>query len=146
MRRRHSWTFRRGWIFVTNTLETRKALSPLQSMWLDLLIARVISLAAQPNLPNFWMVLDELAALQNLPQLKVAITENRKAGFSTIVGSMARASWRESTAKMPTRFSPCRRPRFCCERQSLTELIGPAGSSARWRSSGCGRPALPMSS
>jgi hypothetical protein len=77
---------RRGWIFVTNTLETRKALSPLQSMWLDLLIARVISMGPQPELPNVWMILDELAALQNLPQLKVAITENRKAGFSIIVG------------------------------------------------------------
>lgn len=77
---------RRGWIFVTNTLETRKALSPLQSMWLDLLIARVISMGSQSELPNVWMILDELAALQNLPQLKVAITENRKAGFSIIVG------------------------------------------------------------
>jgi type IV secretory pathway TraG/TraD family ATPase VirD4 len=77
---------RSGWIFVTNTLETRAALRPLQSMWLDLLIARVISMGPQPNLPNVWMILDELAALQNLPQLKVAITENRKAGFSIIVG------------------------------------------------------------
>lgn len=77
---------RPGWIFVTNTLETRAALRPLQSMWLDLLIARVISMGPQPNLPNVWMILDELAALQNLPQLKVAITENRKAGFSIVVG------------------------------------------------------------
>ncbi len=77
---------RPGWIFVTNTLETRAALVPLQSMWLDLLIARVISMGPQPELPNVWMILDELAALQNLPQLKVAITENRKAGFSIIVG------------------------------------------------------------
>jgi hypothetical protein len=77
---------RSGWIFVTNTLETRTALRPLQSMWLDLLIARVISMGPQNDLPNVWMILDELAALQNLPQLKVAITENRKAGFSIIVG------------------------------------------------------------
>lgn len=77
---------RPGWIFVTNTLETRVALRPLQSMWLDLLIARVISMGPQKDLPNVWMILDELAALQNLPQLKVAITENRKAGFSIIVG------------------------------------------------------------
>ncbi|HLG94693.1 MAG TPA: type IV secretion system DNA-binding domain-containing protein [Bryobacteraceae bacterium] len=77
---------RRGWIFVTNTLETRDALRPLQSMWLDLLIARVISMGPQKHLPNVWMILDELAALQKLPQLKVAITENRKAGFSIVVG------------------------------------------------------------
>ena len=77
---------RPGWIFVTNTLETRTALRPLQSMWLDLLIARVISMGPRNDLPHVWMILDELAALQNLPQLKVAITENRKAGFSIIVG------------------------------------------------------------
>ena len=77
---------RPGWIFVTNTLETRAALRPLQSMWLDLLIARVISMGPQNAIPNVWMILDELAALQNLPQLKVAITENRKAGFSIVVG------------------------------------------------------------
>ncbi len=81
------WAQKRpGWIFVTNTLETRTALRPLQSMWLDLLIARVISMGRQKDLPNVWMILDELAALQNLPQLKVAITENRKAGFSLVVG------------------------------------------------------------
>ena len=77
---------RNGWIFVTNTLETRAALRPLQSMWLDLLIARVISMGLRNDLPFVWMVLDELAALQHLPQLKVAITENRKAKLSIIVG------------------------------------------------------------
>jgi type IV secretory pathway TraG/TraD family ATPase VirD4 len=82
---------RRGWIFVTNTQETRLALRPLQSMWLDLLIARLLSMGEQRNLPNVWMILDELAALQNLPQLKVAITENRKAGLSIIVGFHGRS-------------------------------------------------------
>ncbi len=82
---------RRGWIFVTNTQETRLALRPLQSMWLDLLIARLLSMGEQPKLPNVWMILDELAALQNLPQLKVAITENRNAGLSIIVGFHGRS-------------------------------------------------------
>jgi type IV secretory pathway TraG/TraD family ATPase VirD4 len=82
---------RRGWIFVTNTQETRLALRPLQSMWLDLLIARLLSMGEQPKLPNVWMILDELAALQNLPQLKIAITENRKAGLSIIVGFHGRS-------------------------------------------------------
>ena len=82
---------RRGWIFVTNTQETRLALRPLQSMWLDLLIARLLSMGEQPKLPSVWMILDELAALQHLPQLKVAITENRKAGLSIIVGFHGRS-------------------------------------------------------
>lgn len=60
-------------------------------MWLDLLIARLLSMGEQRNLPNVWMILDELAALQNLPQLKVAITENRKAGLSIVVGFHGRS-------------------------------------------------------
>ncbi len=75
-----------GNIFVTNTLDSRAALRPLQSMWIDLLIARIISMGERKDLPFVWMILDELASLQHLPQLKVAVTENRKAGLSIVVG------------------------------------------------------------
>ncbi len=77
---------REGNIFITNTLNSRAALRPLQSMWIDLIIARIISMGPRKDLPFVWMVLDELASLQHLPQLKVAITENRKAGLSVVVG------------------------------------------------------------
>lgn len=77
---------RQGNIFITNTLNSRAALRPLQSMWIDLMIARIISMGPRADLPFVWMILDELASLQNLPQLKVAVTENRKAGLSVVVG------------------------------------------------------------
>lgn len=73
------WSNRRaGWIFVTNTQDTREALRPLQSLWLDLIILRLLSQGRDENLPPVWIILDELASLQKLPQLHTAITENRK--------------------------------------------------------------------
>ena len=73
------WSKRReGWIFVTNTQDTREALRPLQSLWLDLIILRLLSQGRDENLQPVWIILDELASLQKLPQLHTAITENRK--------------------------------------------------------------------
>jgi hypothetical protein len=77
---------RRGWIFITNTTGTREALYPLQSMWVDLLIARLLDIGRPKGLPFTWMFLDELAAFQHLPKLKLGITEGRKAGLSIFLG------------------------------------------------------------
>jgi type IV secretory pathway TraG/TraD family ATPase VirD4 len=77
---------RRGWIFITNTTSTRDALYPLQSMWVDLLIARLLDIGQPKGLPFTWMFLDELAAFQHLPKLKLGITEGRKAGLSIFLG------------------------------------------------------------
>ncbi len=118
---------RRGWIFVTNTQETRLALRPLQSMWLDLLIARLLSMGEQPKLPNVWMVLDELAALQNLPQLKVAITENRKAGLSIIVGFHGRSQLEGIYGRDADTIFSMPKTKSCSVPRSRTGRIGPAG-------------------
>jgi type IV secretory pathway TraG/TraD family ATPase VirD4 len=77
---------RRGWIFITNTTGTRDALYPLQSMWVDLLIARLLDIGQPKGLPFTWLFLDELAAFQHLPKLKLGITEGRKAGLSIFLG------------------------------------------------------------
>src|SRR4051812_17026220 len=77
---------RKGWIFISNTTSTREALYPLQSMWVDLLIARLLDLGQPKGLPFTWMFLDELAAFQHLPKLKLGITEGRKAGLSLFLG------------------------------------------------------------
>jgi len=77
---------RKGWIFVTNTIETRAALKPLQSMWIDLLVARILSMGQPRGLPFVWLMLDEIAALNKLPSVKIAVTESRKAGMSVVMG------------------------------------------------------------
>ncbi len=97
---RRSWTVRswcdhrKGWIFFTNTQDTRTALRPLQSLWIDMLILRILSQGARPDLPLVRLVLDELATLQMLPQLQAAITESRKTGMTTMLGFHGRSQIR----------------------------------------------------
>ena len=71
---------RQGWLFLPNTQDTREALRPLQSMWIDLLMLRLMSMGPQPDLPRVWIFLDELASLNTLPALHTAITEMRSTG------------------------------------------------------------------
>jgi type IV secretory pathway TraG/TraD family ATPase VirD4 len=82
---------RQGWIFLTSTPETREALRPLDSLWLDLLILRLLHQANEPNLKRVWMVLDEISTLHRLPQLETALTQNRKANASILLGLQGKA-------------------------------------------------------
>jgi hypothetical protein len=69
---------RKGWIFVTNTQNTRDSLRPIQSLWLDTLIMDLLSQGERPDLPPVLMALDEMQTLQKLPQLMPLVTEGRK--------------------------------------------------------------------
>ena len=86
------WVKRRqGWIFLTSTPETRETLKPLHSLWLDLLILRLLHQADDPTVRRVWLVLDELATLQRLPQLETALTQNRKANTAILLGLQGKA-------------------------------------------------------
>lgn len=82
---------REGWIFLTSTQDTRDALRPLQSLWIDSLILRLLSMGNVKGLPRVRMILDELPTLQELSQLKSALTEARKSGLTIIVGFQGRS-------------------------------------------------------
>lgn len=69
---------RPSWLFVTNTQDTREALRPIQSLWLDGLIMRLLSMGERYDLPGVMMAIDELQTLQQLPQLMPLVTEGRK--------------------------------------------------------------------
>ncbi|MBI3264942.1 MAG: type IV secretion system DNA-binding domain-containing protein, partial [Acidobacteria bacterium] len=56
---------RRGWLFLTSTPETRTRLVPLTSLWLDMLVLRLMN-RGQPGHRPVWLILDELASLQRL--------------------------------------------------------------------------------
>jgi hypothetical protein len=79
-----------GWLFLTSTPETRPRLVPLTSLWLDLLVLRLMN-QGRPNVHPTWFVLDELASLQRLPQLHTAITENRKSNNPVVLGFQGRS-------------------------------------------------------
>jgi type IV secretory pathway TraG/TraD family ATPase VirD4 len=86
------WVKRRqGWAFLTSTPATRESLKPLHSMWLDLLILRLLHQADDPTVHQVWMDLDEVATLQRLPQLETALTQNRKANTSILLGLQGKA-------------------------------------------------------
>jgi len=78
-----SWTaakwaeHRRGWIFITSVPEAREQLLPLISMWLDMLILRLMN-QGRPGSRRVWFLLDELQTLHKLPQLPTALAEGRK--------------------------------------------------------------------
>ncbi len=81
---------RKGWIFITSSATEREALRPLHSLWIDLLVMRLLS-APQADQNPVWFVLDELASLQRLPQLHTAITENRKSKNPLVLGFQGKA-------------------------------------------------------
>jgi hypothetical protein len=81
---------RRGWIFITSRPALRDALLPLISLWLDLLVLRLLT-EPHPHQCPAWFVIDELASLQRLPQLHTAITENRKSNNPIILGFQGRS-------------------------------------------------------
>jgi type IV secretory pathway TraG/TraD family ATPase VirD4 len=81
---------RKGWIFITSKPSEREALRPLHSLWIDLLVLRLLNEPKQGQHP-VWFVLDELASLQRLPQLHTAITENRKSKNPLILGFQGKA-------------------------------------------------------
>ncbi len=81
---------RRGWIFITSKPSEREALRPLHSLWIDLLVLRLLNEPKDSQHP-VWFVLDELASLQRLPQLHTAITENRKSKNPLVLGFQGKA-------------------------------------------------------
>jgi len=81
-------TTRSGWIFITSTAETRARLVPLQTLWLDSLILRLMN---HPDGRKTWLAVDELSTLNKLPQLHTAVTEGRKSQLAMVIGFQGRA-------------------------------------------------------
>src|ERR1700734_2367451 len=81
---------RQGWVFITSLPTEREALKPLHSLWIDLLVLRLLN-EPKEGQKRVWFVIDELASLQKLPQLHTAITENRKSNNPVILGFQGKA-------------------------------------------------------
>jgi type IV secretory pathway TraG/TraD family ATPase VirD4 len=81
---------RKGWIFLTSKPSEREALRPLHSLWIDLLVLRLLNEPKESQHP-VWFVLDELASLQRLPQLHTELTENRKGKNPLVLGFQGKA-------------------------------------------------------
>jgi type IV secretory pathway TraG/TraD family ATPase VirD4 len=81
---------RQGWIFLTSLPAEREALRPLQSLWIDWLVLRLLNEPTEAQ-KRVWFVIDEMASLQKLPQLHTAITEARKSRNPVVLGFQGKA-------------------------------------------------------
>jgi hypothetical protein len=76
---------RKGWIFITAPATAKERVQPLVTMWLDLLMLRLMN-EGHTDKPPIWFALDEAADLQHVPQLAKAITQNRKSNNPMVLG------------------------------------------------------------
>ena len=136
---RRRWTVRnwvndrRGWLFITSTPNTIDALRPMQSLWLDMLILGLQSSDNDLAHSRVWLILDELASVNALPQLLTAMTKQRKSGNPIVLGfqSMAQVADAYGDKKAETILSQAftnivlrtREPRAA---EHLSKLIGKA--------------------
>ena len=81
---------RKGWIFLTSTEAEQDALRPLHSLWIDLLVLRLLT-KPRADQKKVWLVIDELASLQKLPQFHTALTKGRKSENPIVFGYQGKA-------------------------------------------------------
>lgn len=77
-------------LFITWREDMAVALRPLISSWIDILCTSILSLPEDEK-RRLWMVIDELASLENLASLEDAATKGRKAGLRLVAGLQSTA-------------------------------------------------------
>lgn len=85
---------RPGWIFFTGTADTKEALKPLQSLWVDSLIRGQLSMGVRPDLAKIFYFLDEFEAFQRLPEIQHATSQGSKFDSCFVLGFHGRSQLR----------------------------------------------------
>ena len=78
---------RSGWLFLTSTEDSRDAALPLQSVWLDCIVRRLM--AEQERREQVWIIADELPVLKRQSQLEALVVRGRKRGLCAVLGFQA---------------------------------------------------------
>lgn len=87
---------RRGWIFITSTMDTREALRPLQAVFINVLMKRLMSVSPEWGQAHpCWVIVDEIHSLHRLPALYETETEGRKYGLKLIQGTQGKTQYEE---------------------------------------------------
>jgi len=76
---------RKGCIFITSHTMVEESLRPLISLWIDLLVLRLMN-EGPTTKRKVWFLLDEVVNLQRLPQLEKAITQGRESNCVVVLG------------------------------------------------------------
>jgi type IV secretory pathway TraG/TraD family ATPase VirD4 len=78
---------RPGWLFLSSTEESRAAALPLQSVWLDCIVRRLM--AADERRRQVWIIADELPVLKRQAELETLVVRGRKRGLCAVLGFQA---------------------------------------------------------
>ena len=78
---------RRGWLFLSSTEESREAALPLQSVWLDCIIRRLMATDEYRN--QVWIIADELPVLKRQAELETLVVRGRKRRLCAVLGFQA---------------------------------------------------------
>ena len=126
-------TERRGWLFVTSSQDTRNQLRPLHTIFLDLIMKRLMSCDPSWSRQHpCWMIVDEAHALGRMPALSAALTEGRKFGLRIVIGTQNKSQFKEHYGEAATTMlsqSVTKITFRCNEPESarwISELIGEA--------------------
>lgn len=102
----------KNWLFITSLGDRHETLKPLITAWLDIAVNALLSLPPSQE-RRIWLILDELASLQQLPYLTQTLSESRKFGGCVVAGIQNYAQLtklygqdggREISALLNTRF------------------------------------------
>jgi Type IV secretion-system coupling protein DNA-binding domain len=78
---------REGWLFLSSTEDSREAALPLQSVWLDCIVRRLMS--NDGSCGKVWIVADELPVLRRQAELETLVVRGRKRGLCAVLGLQA---------------------------------------------------------
>lgn len=76
-----------GWLFLTSTEDSREAALPLQSVWLDCIIRRLMG--TQERREQVWIMADEIPVLKRQSQLEALVVRGRKRRLCAVFGFQA---------------------------------------------------------
>lgn len=74
-----------GYLFLTASSDQRETLRPLITAWVESVLNSLMSLPPDQE-RRFWMIMDELPALNKLSSLSTALSESRKYGGCVVAG------------------------------------------------------------
>src|SRR5205085_238357 len=84
------WAERKqGWLFLTASEESRDAALPLQSIWLDCIIHRLMTREMRQAVKQVWIVADELPVLRRQAKPEDLVVRGRKRGLAVVLGFQA---------------------------------------------------------
>ncbi|HUA36029.1 MAG TPA: type IV secretion system DNA-binding domain-containing protein [Candidatus Binataceae bacterium] len=77
----------RSWLFLSSNEESREAALPLQGVWLDCVIRRLM--AREEGSGQVWIFADELPVLKRQAELETLVVRGRKRGLCVVLGFQA---------------------------------------------------------